>query len=104
YLRPGPGDEGTEPTCCYRALLTCDCPGSQLAMQGRRRTPEGPLLRGGLRVLLGAHYLDAHEGLVALDPCVMAWRDGVRLTGRDPFLRAVLKSHGDRPGDRIANV
>ena len=69
-----------------------------------RELGTGRELRGWLRVLLGAHDLDAYKGLVALDPCVMAGRDRVRLTGRDRLLSAVLKSNGDRPGDRIADV
>src|SRR5688500_9363371 len=54
--------------------------------------------------LLGAQYLDADEWFVALDPGIMARRDGVRLAGADGLLRPITEAYGDPPRSCIADV
>src|SRR5437762_1241783 len=57
-----------------------------------------------LRVLLGAHHLNAHEALIAFNPSVVARGNGVRHSRLESFLSTVVQSDRKAPGHRIADV
>src|SRR2546426_3669455 len=58
----------------------------------------------GLRIDVGTHHFDSNEGLVALHPGIVSWRDRVRLARDDGLFGAVLHADGNSPGDSVADV